>query len=228
MQHSHTIPIRKIFKNDISNESIVPDQFYKSFLEKGSIKHFIKTLNLPDIDFWVADYKMVVIDETIGQHDPERYSQLDFVFPIPTDDPERVTINEDKREATFKMRTVDKNDFVILHPPKVTCSQRQKPILNDDNSRLFHYSDVSKYDSNDRIFVPMIGFYDGNTNKFDVGIKKDDFFGFYYSPDIEEFNNLQARLANAPSTLFDCDFTDDLKLYSPGGFWYHEELSWPI
>lgn len=216
MTHSHTIEIKLINWSSFNLSDKIQNQFFTKV--SSTPEKYCFNNNLPNIGLThYHEYKMLVFDQ--GE-----FKELDFVYFIPVD-PDRIKIFEAKGKIyaefiMFDAKTRNTEALSLLHIPRVTCHPKSTAIFNDER-KLFHYY----YKEINRILIPFNGFYDGNLPKFNSRLKQHEFFGFYYSCDLPEFNTISLLLERDPEAEFECDFIDDPKLNGYGGYWYHERIN---
>ncbi len=100
----------------------------------------------------------------------------------------------------------------MFTPPRQTCHQGSLPLFGGD---LIHYKLDEEY------LIPMHGIYDGNKNNTGIGLRHEEYYGFYYIANEEKYKALLDRVQN--NNVKAISFDESPKLHE-FGFWYNENI----
>ena len=108
-------------------------------------------------------------------------------------------------------------EFEMDHPPRVTCHPGSLPLRNND---LIHFIYKISEEEN-QYFIPINGIYDGNKSNTGIGLRHEEFYGFYYITNEKGYLAIKTRVIQG--NIREINFDDPPKLHI-FGFWYSEKI----
>lgn len=190
--HTHTIPCQS-GKMKILSPQI--NYLSKVKIDDNNEYHSLEQITIPsDSNMSYVCYKNVFFNINIGEElNINKCIVLDMIY---------ICSQVNNNIATFTMLT----------PPLRTCHQGSLPLFNNG---LIHYK------SGDSYLIPMHGIYDSNTSNTGIGLKHQEYYGFYYITNKNGYIRLLNNVLNHKVTAI--SFDEDPKIHELG-FWYNEHI----